>query len=75
MTEAIYVQCSDVRAVGFDDPCCTSCHDDWLEGYSTCGPSEDEYEFEVCCAVANWLTAERITVAVAHARSKEPVHD
>lgn len=42
--------CSDLKEVGGDFSCCSSCHEDW-EDYDYClsEPQRDELEFRLCC--------------------------
>jgi len=48
--------CSDFSAVPGFPGCCTSCHDDWNDGYDS--PVETEYKgvlLSTCCKVSAWL--------------------
>jgi len=50
------IRCADLGALGFwqESMCCPSCHEDEAIGAAPwlCDMRMDEFEFDVCCAIA-----------------------
>jgi len=50
------IRCADLVALGFwqEALCCPSCHEDEADGAAPwmCDMRMDEFEFDVCCAIA-----------------------
>jgi hypothetical protein len=53
------IYCQDFVNVDEAPLCCTSCHDDWEEGYDdpTCFPADDKLPAPsyLCCVLRGWV--------------------
>lgn len=73
--ERDYLCCSDFREIKDAPGCCTSCHDDWDEGYD----SPDIYEADeklpvpssLCCRLRSWVNEQTPNVKISHDRDRK----